>query len=183
MNKYYDIKVYEFNLSDIFNSEFIYRRYDQESYIIAKKVSNGFKEIKTGFFIPDKEVFVRNYKNTSPWNFCVNAEITDEIKRKGSIIVADTKINDAYIRKIENIDEIKEYFEEYDKSKFKTILEASLKRREEFEINKRNKKREERINKYNNIKNNIKKFIENEQKENKRNKEIKKYIKEYSKGE
>lgn len=191
MNKYYEIKVYEFNVSDIHNSNFIKRNSDREILLIAKKVPFGFQEIKTNYFIEDREIFIRNNVNAKNLvNYNINSDIAYKIENKGSIIITDTKYEYTYIQEIKDIEEIKEYLENFDKSKVKTIIEDSLKKQKDYREMKKTKKRKERINQYNNIKNNlekniynIKEYLKNKQEENTTNNEIKKIIKDYKKGE
>lgn len=181
MDKYFEIRVYRLNKKDILDAKAnrLERKFDQETWIIAKKVPLGFREIKTGIFIPDKTVFEKGQK--SRFSHCfhyVYDNIIDELIKKGSILITDTQISNPTLV---NIRQIKEYLK-CEQLKFKSITENIEHDKKEYKRNIKQQKRAKIIKKYVILKETIDENIKEYKASSKNNNEIKQLIKKY-KGE
>ena len=56
MNNYYKIKVFYFNKYDIYSIDRLSMSTHDSEEIIVEKVENGYREIVTNVFIPEKSI-------------------------------------------------------------------------------------------------------------------------------
>ena len=124
MTNYYKIKVFYFNKYDICDEDKVSMSiYDSEE-IIAEKVDNGYREIVTNVFIPERSIIDISQPNSGYSKFFkvyhTQKGITKEIEDKGYIIGTDTKYNPPVL--VKKMYEIKEYLDYYDLNKFPKML-------------------------------------------------------------
>lgn len=126
MKKYYKVPVYIFKKSENydFNPNVIKKTNKQCEYLIAKKIRNGFVEIKTGRHIPDINAFPIEKNDYRKPVYFVYSSIINTINEDGVVLFTDTSFKKE--KEIYHLDTVKHYlstdvanniFNEYDKTK------------------------------------------------------------------
>lgn len=175
MGIYYESYIMLVKLSDLKAPK--KRMYEKGAYGIITDTVLGFKEIKTDTLInyqADKNHFIDTKFIEKK---ILSKDVLKKLENDGAILIVETNP-----RVIKNIDTVKSYFKSFDKLNIKKIIDEY---NEEVELYK-NKKRDEKKEKYIKIRENLKIYADvfKEMKSDLSvGKEIKKLVKEYKKKE
>ena len=123
MKKYYEILVFYFDKYDIYGENKVYMT-DNSEKVIVEKLLNGYREIVTNNFIPEKNIIdiCRGKKYDAKLGiYYTKKGITKEIENKGYILGTDVKY--FVPKKINNLNTIKDYLKDYSINKFPCMLQ------------------------------------------------------------
>lgn len=150
---------------------------------IATKTIGGFKEIKSGNFIPD--VSLIKHTSVTPQNqghaYIRSDRVLKSLETTGAVIVTCSSYEDKLIRPVENIEDVKDYLKkDLALEAFKMLAESRKKGVQKYKLDKsfkKNEKKNQTKDKLENFKEKIISDINKIKNENELNNEIKKEIK------